>query len=286
MKKFFFFLIIFFLLVDKASAFSVSPLKHILTMDPGASQIVLVTIKNDDNISHKYKLGAESIKQDEQGNSVLARGADKAESWVFFSSREIEVAAKGSALIEFKINVPGNASPGAHFLGLTVAESTLKDKEIGVGKRLAVILQLQVAGLVKENAVIAKWMADNWVRNQELDLELAIKNNSNIEIPVSGIFVIKNFSGEEIYRDVMVLGGAIIPNTIREVDLKLAIDNLRVPGIYNVGGEIKYGLTGQLLQINSKFWYLPVWSWWLVGATLCLAGFSFWKLKNKLWGKF
>lgn len=273
---------IFFLTANTASAFSVSPLKHILTLDPGDNQTVLITIKNSDSVGHQYKLAVESVTQDNQGRSVLVRGRDKAESWVSGAEKEIVIDAFASKMAEFKIFVPANASPGAHFLGLLAEETSRATEDIGVGARLAVVLQLQVAGLVTEKAEIIKWQTDNWHFDKNLNLSLAVKNNSNIEVPAQGKFILRNFFGEEIYQDVVNIGGKILPQTTRATVLDFFAIDLKMPGIYNIEVDLSYGLTGQTLRANARFWYLPVWSWWAAAGIILAAIFLLIKIKNRL----
>lgn len=284
-KLFFLFLFIFLLEAETVLAFSISPLKHILSLDPGENQIVLVTIKNSDSFNHQYKLAVEGVVQDEKGRSILIKGKDKAESWVNFLEQEITIDALSFYSAEFKISVPKNASPGAHFLGLIAEEKKNAAKEIGVGKRLAVILQLQVAGLVTESAEILKWEINNWQFNKNLKLNLAVKNNSNIEVPLQGQFILRNFFGEEIYRDVVSVGGKVLPQTTREAGQNFFVTNLEKPGIYNAEVSLRYGLTNQILKRNTRFWYFPIWSWWVAGGLALIIIFLLIKLKNRLWLK-
>ena len=261
-----------------AQAFGISPIKILLTVGQSASQTVVFKINNLSASTGEttFKLSVLGVSQDEAGLPVFERGINTAENWVYPESNLVKVKAGEIKSVNFIIKTPENALPGSYYLGLA-AEPVQQNSNGGLNSRLVSLLTLQVEGLVNESLGIEKWnLQAGAVANDVWKFDLLLKNNGDIEVPMQAEVAIRNWQGEEIFAEPLVLGNKLLAGSKRalspEILLKRPVSNdgtghysvesnkISLPGLYQAQIRVTYGKTNQSVSAIAYIWYLPLWS--------------------------
>lgn len=260
-KKFLFFSLVTFVLALalEVRAFSLSPVRQLITISPGAEQIVFLQIKNNEKENKNYNLLVFGARQDNEGYPVFANGINEAEAWVKPEIDFMGLRAGEERTVGFEIQVPATAYPGSYYLGLAVQERNLEDEVIGLSGRLVSILYLQVAGEAKEELQITRWSKLS-AEAGKLNFSLQFKNKGNVEVPVTGLFLIKNWQGEIQQEETIYLGNNLLAQTDREIIITVPDLEKNLPGIYRAEIIINYGRSNQVVSQTTTLLNFP---WWL-----------------------
>ncbi len=249
---------IFFVL--PAQAFEISPIKMLVTGDPGNNYTVALKIKNTDAVSMVFDTSVFGMKQNESGAPVFERGINEAESWVFPENGQVSIGAGEVKSVNFFIKIPKDSLPGSYYLGLS-AEPAVKKQSGAVSGRLVSLLTLQVSGEVRESLRINQWKkisgldADNW------KFALELENVGTVEVPLRGEVVVRNFFGQEVISEPLVLGNKLLANAKRSLGQELQVhDKIKIPGLYEVGVRVVYGKLGLSVSRTEYVWFIPFWS--------------------------
>lgn len=249
---------IFFVL--PAQAFEISPIKMLVTGDPGNNYTVALKIKNTDAVSMVFDTSVFGMKQNESGAPVFERGINEAESWVFPENGQVSIGAGEVKSVNFFIKIPKDSLPGSYYLGLS-AEPAVKKQSGAVSGRLVSLLTLQVSGEVRELLRINQWKkisgldADNW------KFALELENVGTVEVPLRGEVVVRNFFGQEVISEPLVLGNKLLANAKRSLGQELQVhDKIKIPGLYEVGVRVVYGKLGLSVSRTEYVWFIPFWS--------------------------
>lgn len=246
--------LIFF--ISPVKAFGISPSKILLTIDSNTSQTVVLKINNSENKDLVFKLGVLGLKQDENGKPVLGNGLTDAENWVYPENKTISIKSGQTKTVNFILKVPDKTTPGSYYVGL-FAESVGE-----VGARIVSLLTIQVAGVVNEGLLIEKWLPlKNSASSRERKFDLNLKNNGDVEVQLKSVVSVRNWKGEEIFAEPLVLGNKLLAGSRRALSPIVVLrDNVRLPGLYQSQIKINYGLTNQVSSAIAYFWFFPRWS--------------------------
>lgn len=284
LKYFLYTLVIFIFVIaaKPARAFEISPVKSLFTIDPGISQTMVIKISATSPSSgvsvspmgeKMFKLNVLGMMQDENGKPVFSRGVDLAESWVYPENNLINIKSGETKPVNFIIKIPADAAAGSYYLGLTVEPVLEKTNQNSLNTRLVSLLTLEVKGLVRESVIIEKWMPSASWRNdleiKKLKFDLNLENNGTMEILMVGSVAIRNWRGEEIFSQPIILGNKLLASSKRalhpEINLK---NNISLPGLYSAQVKINYGRTNQIVSAITDIWYFPKWSKIILGITI------------------
>lgn len=255
-------ILIFFIIAQSARAFSISPTKILLTIDPGASQTVIVKITNDEKKDLEFRLGVWTMEQDQQGNPVFIRGEDVAETWVYPENNIVMIKSGQTKDVNFIIKIPADVWAGSYYLGLFAEPVWPKEERAGINARLVSMLTLQVSGAVNESLLVEKWAPQkNSYSEKKWKFNLLLKNAGTIEINMNGAVALRNWKGEEIFSQPLVLGNKLLAGAKRALQPEMALpDNIKLPGLYQTQIKINYGRTNLSAGALAYIWYFPQWS--------------------------
>lgn len=279
------FLLALFIVAAPASAFSITPVKALFTVDPGSIQTVVVKIKNTEENNLAFRLSVLGMIQDEDGKPVFARGIDAAESWVYPENNLINIKSGETKSVNFIIKIPNDAVAGAYYLGLAVEPVLEKNGQASLTARLTSLLTLEVKGLVRESVIIEKWepSAQNDLETKKLKFDLNLKNNGTIEVLMQGNLAVRNWRGEEIFSEPIVLGNKFLAGSKRVLHPQIILkDEIILPGLYSAQVKINYGRTKQTVSAITYIWYFPKWSKVVLGVAVLLLVFSIFLVLKKL----
>lgn len=255
-------LVLFFLTSLPANAFGISPVKMLLTVEPGANQTVVLKITNKEEVSLAFKLSVLGVKQDETGLPVFNRDVEEAENWVYPEDNMVQVIGGETKSVNFIIKVPAEAEVSSHYLGLAAEQVIGDNNKNSLNSRLISLLTLQVKGVVHEELFIEKWGADPTVStNRDYTFNLKLRNSGVVEVPMRAVVAIRNWRGEEIFSEPIVLGNKLLAGSRRALSPLISLkDDLDLPGLYQAQLTIHYGLTNQTTSAIAHIWYFPKWS--------------------------
>ena len=90
---------------------------------------------------------------------------------------------------------------------------------------------------------------------------MGFKNNGTIEVQLAGIVAIKNWRGEEIFSEPIILGNKLLAGSKRVLQPEIILNNrISLPGLYQAQVKINYGRTNQAVSAIAYVWYFPLWS--------------------------
>lgn len=267
MKKIILILILsyFVLAAREASAFGLSPSRTLLTMDPGASHVLRLKIKNDEPRDLVLQLKILGVKQSADDHLAYVPGLYEAENWVMPEVNKVSVKSGEEKTVGFEINVPAKAAPGSSYLALTV-ETTLDDgpKQGATNLQAVVVslLTLQISGTVEEKLEIVKWSAEKYsLTKASWPFVLLLKNDSPVEVMMSGKVKVRDWLGREVLSRDLNLGGKFLARAARTRPVLVElVGGLHLPGKYTIEVKINYGKTKQVVFAVAEAWFFPIWS--------------------------
>lgn len=269
-----------------ANAFSITPSKMLLTMDPGNNKSISIEVYNTGNTDQYFAARILGVRQDNSGKPEFVRGINEAENWVKIKENNILIKSKQKNNINLEIVVPKDVRSGSYYLAIAIRPQTQTDNTSAIIGEVVSLLNIQVSGTAYENIVITKWAFDktksnknNWV----FDLNLA--NNGNMDADMTGSIIIKSWKGDELIRQNIKLGNKLLTNSVRFLNPKVDLsNNLIFPMVYQSSIEIKYGLLGQSTVATEYVFFLPLWSKVLgsiVVILIIVVCFALFKAKNE-----
>lgn len=264
MKIFFYLVFILSFLVKAgiAEAFSISPTKILLTIEPGKSGEVFVEVANSEKQDATFANKVLGVRQDNEGRPVFLSDYTVAEKWVHPKIDKIFLRSGSKEKMYFTIQVPIGTPAGAYYLALIIQAASMGG-DIGLTGQIVSLLNLQVSGVVSESVRINKWEfneqksgRDNW------RLLLNLENNGDIEVFLNGNLSVNSWRGREIFKEKLNLGNKLLARSSRflQPEFSLAKKHIYLPGLYQVKVDISYGKTNQLVSGSVYIWYWPVWS--------------------------
>lgn len=240
------------------NAFSLSPAKIVLSIDPGDKQIFEIKIKNNENLSATFKPVVVGVEQNQSGAPVFVSGLTPTESWISFDTKSFVLGSGQERKIIFTLDVPENTYPGSYYLGLGVEKISNEKDNVNLSERVLSLVNIKVAGIVNEELKLEKWKSVNdiWF-GPKWKFDLTFKNTGSVELPVGAKIILRNFRGNEILQEEIVKNIKIIPGTSRSIEHVFVLPKkfIFLPGIYQADLVLDYGLTKQNIFSVTKFWY-------------------------------
>lgn len=261
LRIFFTALIVSFFLFSYASAFTISPLRFLITLDPGNEQTVAIDIKNTNDqsiIVRPVVLGAE---QNADGQTKFSAGVSPAEKWTRFKTGNVAVTPGGRKSIDFTVSAPMGSAPGSYYLAVG-AQQVSGGGQIGLSGRLLTILVVQISGAAREKISIAKWsLAKYFTTDNIWPARLELKNEGNVEAPMEAQAILRDWRGNELQVFSLLDKTQFLSASERFVDRNINVGRKPFwPGIYQVQAQVRYGLTDQTVTAIDYLFYMPIWS--------------------------
>ncbi len=274
----------FFITALPAHAFGISPAKSFFTVDPNSSQTIVLKITNSESNNLTFKLNVLGMVQDENGKPIFTRGVDAAESWVYPENNLINIKSGETKSVNFIIKIPKDGVSGSYYLGLAVEPVLQKNSPASLNTRLVSLLTLEVKGSVQESLIVEKLEPLSGITDQkDWKFNLNLKNNGTIEVLMQGKIAIRNWQGEDIFSEPIILGNKLLAGSKRvlhpEINLK---NNFYLPGLYSAQLKINYGRTNQTVSAIAYVWYFPMWSKIALALAVLLVGFLIFRKMKKV----
>ncbi len=263
-------LIAFFLWPFQTEAFTISPTRTVLTIEPGDTSRLSIDIKNDSSEPKTYQLGTLTFLENTQGQIYFETQSSEPEGWVKTAEEKIVLNPKESRRVSYVVKIPEEVPAGSYYLALGVKELSDEGGQVGLSGQVASLLTLQVAGEVEEKMVLKEVKTLQTIYfNQPWRSEISLKNLSPVEVPVKGRVFLKDPFGELVAFEDLPLGRDLLAGSERRIQTVLwENESLVWPGIYRLYFGIDYGKTNARVEQEINVWYLP--KWFLIGTPALL----------------
>jgi len=208
------------------------------------------------------------VPKDEFGEAELTKEADPriaAATWISFAESEFDLGANSTKEVAFKISVPKEATPGAHWAAMVFEPVTAPQQAVTVSGRIASLVIINVAGEVVESGEISafkvgffdskakKFYAKGSFKDFPVAFDIYFKNTGTVYYKPKGTIEISRF-GKKV-AVVNVTEENVLPGSTRQ--LITSWPGIGWIGKYNAKATLTYGKTGKQAVANLSFYIIP-----------------------------
>lgn len=257
------------------NALKVSPVRSDLTIQPGTSQAVDISVQNltdttanlraimNDFVADANETGQPSIILDE-GKSAPTHSLKQ----YIAPIADFTLAPKEKKTLKVTVAMPPTVKAGGYFGVVRFAPvSAETDKNVTLAASVGSLILVKVPGDIEEKLSIASLdVRQNddpgtfFTSNKDLQSVVRFQNSGNVQVEPFGKMLLKK-SGKTIAEyevNNVEPRGNVLPDSIRRFDVPL--NKVGSIGKYTVEGNFGYGSNGQLLSASASFYVIPVWA--------------------------
>jgi len=253
----------------------VSPVRSDLTINPGESKTVTMTVQNVTGSEATFQ----AIINDFVANSENGEPALILDSSKYAPSHSLKryignisnfsLKAGETKNISVNISIPSSAAGGGYYGAVRFAPaSTDGGKNVTLSASVGSIILVRVPGDIKDDMTISSFDVRRgkdgvsgssfFVTNKDLYSVVRFHNSGNVhEQPFGKVQLLK---GSKVIQETEINTatpkGNVLPDSTRRFDVKL--DKVGAFGKYTVQGNFGYGSNGQLLSATTSFWVIPL----------------------------
>jgi hypothetical protein len=254
----------------------VSPVRTDITIKPGESQTVNVTVTNvttkqsdlqvviNDFIANPNETGAPALIL----NPSQYAPSHSLKRFVT-TPPNFTLAPGQQKSVPIKISVPSNAAGGGYYGAVRFAPASninAKNETVSLAGSVGSLILAKVPGDIKEQLGIASFDARKndrpssfFYSGKDIDAVVRFQNSGNIQEEPFGKILLKNRSGKILAQynvNNTVPPGNVLPDSIRKFPTPLG-DKVGNFGVYKLEGNFGYGSNGQLLSASTTFYVIP-----------------------------
>lgn len=255
-----------------ANTLKVSPLRTDISIKPGASGEVPITVTN--LTSKEIVVSAienDFVQGDENGTPSIILDADEfapTHSLKRFMQPvgNVKVPANGSTVVKVKIVVPASAQAGGYFGALRFAPTTPDSGgQVNLSASVASLILLTVPGPVTEQLNLTDFNiqqgsgkgATDFRTPNDLKVAFRFENKGNIQLGPFGKISVTQ--GDKIVYDYDFNQDnprdVVLPDGARKWEVPLK--NIGEFGYYTVQATFAYGSTNKTIEVERSFWVIP-----------------------------
>ena len=178
-------------------------------------------------------------------------------SWVHISNTTFTLKPGEIRSLNITINVPKTAIPGGYYnmiLHNTKNEAYLNSSGSLVETNVGTLLYITVPGNIQESAQITNFFAPKFSEYGPINLNVTIRNTSDIHISPVGTITISNWLGGQTAK-LDLNPTNIFPYTSR--NLTNTLSNKWLFGRYTASLKANFGFSNQSLNSTIYFWVFP-----------------------------
>ena len=275
-----------------ARSISISPLNFRFDDDPGeiVEETVVIMNSSFDEEAEVEMLAEQMEPRGEEGGVSLIETQDvdeetlevlSIEHWIDFEPAQFTLDPREEKEVDFRINVPENATPGGHYVGIiagTPQDSQVEGGGVGITHRVASTALLTVSGEMEERVSAVSLETDSgYYEYGPVTFSSRFKNEGTVHIRPEAEITITDLRGEKVDK-IDVEEATVLPGATRRVETVWDVDTLW-GGRYTATLSGVYGEDGQSLgQVETTFYAFP-WKYGLVGLLVIV----FFILTRKRW---
>lgn len=260
---FFIFLLGGFFFIPTVQAFTITPARQTAIVDPGGTQAVRLTVKNEEKEKIEIKGEVEGFTIEEKTHRAVFGVNDEATAWVKINPTVSSLQPGESKDIIFYISVPKTAEPKVHYLVL-FAEVKPGAGQVGISSRLGSLVFLYVSGNVHEEMSGVDFSSGSSVYlNNKGQLFAQAENTGTIHLIPQGKITLLDARGKVKSEFVVNKeNNLVLPGSLWSETYDFHFQPLQI-GKTEARLEFKYGINEQTVFKKISFWYIPL---WLIGT--------------------
>ncbi len=236
--------------------FTVSPPIILLKLHPGSTEIIDLSIHNNDKTDLKLNLKTYSLSMDEFGNALVAENEDQQVihvSWLQPEFNTITIPPDSGAVVSVKINVPFGVSGGKY--GVVMFETSQKvrgQNKILLTGRMGSIVMIEIYGRKQYDSKLVDFSVNG--QANPVNFAVTIWNNGNLHINVKGSIMILGEDNRIVDRINLNVGtGTILPNHRRIFSAVWKNVKKMKPGQYIAKVRIIVPGVGKVIEEEKAF---------------------------------
>ncbi|MFO0882386.1 MAG: hypothetical protein U0491_02965 [Candidatus Saccharimonadales bacterium] len=261
---------------NSGNGFVVSPVRSELTLDPGKSQVVTLTVENATGGVTTAKAIVNDFEPsgDENGQPRILLDDKAAPSNSFKSlvgnipNTTLNPGEKKN--IDVRITVPGNANAGGYYGAIRFVSDngSSNDKNVALSASVGTIFLVRVTGSLTESLQLVEFTAAKnsdpgrfFINSGKMSIITRLKNTGNIHVKPFGRVQVTDRSGkivQEYEFNNTDPRANVLPNSTRKFEDQLKNQNWI--GKYTITANLGYGTSGSLITAKNTFWVIPAWS--------------------------
>lgn len=263
------------------NALKVSPVRQSISMEPGTTKVLQVTIENLTTVpANLHPIVNDFVAgSDERGQPNIILNENEyapSHSLKRFVAKipDFTLSPRETKNISVKLTVPAGAAGGGYFgaVRFGAADPNDPNKQVSLSGSVGSLILLRVNGNISEKIAIESFDVRQdgkskafFTTNKDLQAVVRFKNEGNIQVEPFGKFALKKSGQTMSTHEINVVQprGAVLPDSIRRFEAKLT--KVGPLGKYTIEGNFGYGSTGQLLAARKTFYVIPVYIFILVG---------------------
>lgn len=252
----------------------VSPVRTDLTIAPGRSQTVTITVTNVTAERGDYQaiITDFTARGDETDQPALILDPNRSnpknglKKYVAkVPNFSLEPGQQKS--IPVTINIPADAPGGGYFGAVRFAPAGSEDpgRNVYIAGSIAPLLLVTVPGDITSQVSLASFDVrkdDNakslFTSSKDIDAVVRFRNQGNIQEQPFGKIALKDRSGKTLAEyeiNDSTPRGNVLPDSVRKFTVPL--DKVGSFGIFKLEGNFGYGTKGQLLSASTTFYVIP-----------------------------
>lgn len=254
----------------------ISPVRTDLTIKPGDTQTVTLTVTNVTAASATYQAVVNDFvaNPNESGAPSLLLNPNQ-----YATSHSLKRFIRPPSNFslgpgqEFNlpvvITIPVNTAGGGYYGAVRIAPATsaAPGKTVSLAGSVGSLILVKVPGNIHEQLSIASFdvrhdgsASSFFTSGKGLTVTTRFQNEGNLQEAPFGKILLKNHSGKtlsEYELNNVPPPGNVLPDSIRRFDIPLT--HVGSFGQYKLEGNFGYGSNGQLLSASTTFYVIPLW---------------------------
>lgn len=274
--------------IPETFAIGVRPVRNEISLPPGQSTEGELTVINDTDKDFLAEPTVQVFYETDENGALIypteeTEQAKQLRNWLELPTEPVNVPAKGSTNVKYKLNIPADAEPGGKYISIAYQPIKEVGQGVTVNVRVASLLLINVEGDVVRSGNVTDFSLPKEVyTDQPISFNVKFENTGTTHIKPTGTIAIVDTktqqpltqiaqytnpeSGKEVIADkipVNLVGGNVLPKSprkleaswnknIREGDYK-ALLSLEFPGLETpITQEFSFSIKSQLSADNMK----------------------------------
>ena len=254
-----------------ANTLRVSPVRSDVTVNPGDTSIINVTVSNPSDAKVTVRpIQNDFVAGDEDGTPAIileeGESADSHSLKQFLSPLEtVEIEPGESKTVEVEVTIPEDAEAGGYYGVIRFAPSTPDDGgEVNTSASVASIVLLTVTGDAAEKLDLTEFLVKQHDRVKSFftsgdGVSTAIRFQNDGQVHAGPFGAITVTKGDTIVQEIdfnnKTQRDMVLPDSARRWSVPLeGIDGF---GKYTVHATFTYGASNKSIEASESFWVIP-----------------------------
>ncbi len=251
--------------------FVVGPGKIELTIQPGESKVVMVTVSNRTGSPHIFEINSEDVQGSTDPAQTLVllgddRGPYSMKDYVSVTAPRFELGHSQRARIPVTVSIPADAEPGGLYGSLLVSTVTTEARagdsdgtapQSAIVARIGTLFFITIPGQFEKNGSLKEFNTvppKSVYQNGPLTFGLLFENDSPVHLAPYGEIRIRNFFDEEVGY-MQLEPWFVLPKALRLREVTWNRDLLF--GRYTATAYINRSYDDIVDEKSFVFWVLP-----------------------------